>query len=656
MSTVRTSPVPPRGEIERQGDLRALGGADTPGPAQYDRLLELIADVLAAPIVTISLIDAHRVRTLAARGIASGDCDALFAPSADALPGDAPLVVADAAADARFSANPGAIRSGARFIAAAPLRGTDGRRIGALAIMDRAPRDIAPRDLERIQRFAAIVSETLVKEGANQNLKTSQRQLIRFLENVPAAVAMFDRDMRYLGASERWMRDYRLGGQQLVGRSHYEIFPEIPDRWKALHQRCLAGETLRCERDSFARTDGRTEWLRWELHPWRDDRGEIAGLIMLTEVITERVNIEQRLRLTQFTVDNAPDAIFWFDADGKFVFVNQTASERLGYSPEELTRLRVTDIAPETTPEKWRERWGLLLDQEVLVLESVHRHKDGRGIPTEILATLVRHDGRVLGCAFARDITERKVALQALQDARTRAEDANAAKSAFLANMSHEIRTPMTAILGFADFLSEDHVTDAERHDAVDTIRRNGEHLLAVLNDILDLSKIEAGKLELEQISTEPAQVARDVVDLLRPRAMDRGLILETRIAPDAPTTIQSDPVRLRQILTNLIGNAIKFTPAGRVDLDISFDAQRGRLAFEVRDTGLGITPEALSRLFSPFTQADSSTSRRFGGTGLGLTICKRLAEMMGGAISAASVPDRGSTFRVEIPIVPARE
>ncbi|HET6328963.1 MAG TPA: ATP-binding protein, partial [Planctomycetaceae bacterium] len=246
-----------------------------------------------------------------------------------------------------------------------------------------------------------------------------------------------------------------------------------------------------------------------------------------------------------------------------------------------------------------------------------------------------------------------------LEVARRRAEQASQSKSEFLANMSHEIRTPMTAILGFADLLLlEEGIENAsaEKVNSLETIKRNGEHLLEILNDILDLSKIEASSLRIERIRFSPAKIVADVIALMKVRADARRLELKSVYPGPIPETIESDPTRLRQILINLVGNALKFTETGGVQISVRYlpDPHRvgsGRLEFAVRDTGIGMSCDELARLFRPFTQADASTTRRFGGTGLGLTISKRFADLLGGDLVAESEAGRGSTFTVTVAI-----
>jgi PAS domain S-box-containing protein len=239
-----------------------------------------------------------------------------------------------------------------------------------------------------------------------------------------------------------------------------------------------------------------------------------------------------------------------------------------------------------------------------------------------------------------------------LEDAREMAEAASRSKSEFLANMSHEIRTPMTAIIGYSDLLLERGRHEPDVLDALQIIRRNGEHLLSLINDILDISKIEAGAMTVERIPCSPLRLVEDVASLMRVRATDRGLSLSIEFASPVPERIASDPVRLRQILVNLVGNAIKFTERGGVRIVLSCEDPAGenpRLAFEIVDTGIGMTHEEIDRLFSPFYQADASTSRRYGGTGLGLTISLRLAHLLGGTITVDSTPGEGSTFRATV-------
>jgi signal transduction histidine kinase/DNA-binding response OmpR family regulator len=266
-----------------------------------------------------------------------------------------------------------------------------------------------------------------------------------------------------------------------------------------------------------------------------------------------------------------------------------------------------------------------------------------------LIASCVRGQTEMRDIAARMAQLEHASNLEALMEA---AEESNRSKSEFLANMSHEIRTPMTAIQGYADLLMEPDTTESDRLEYVQTIRRNGEHLLRLINDILDLSKIEAGKMTVEHISCSPASVLVEVASLMRVRALDKALDFDVVYETDIPETIQSDPTRLRQIVVNLVGNAIKFTERGGVRIAVRCEQPHSanpRLRIEVADTGIGMTDAQIGVLFTAFSQADTSTTRRFGGTGLGLAICRKLAALLGGEVTVQSTPGHGTSFFLDI-------
>jgi PAS domain S-box-containing protein len=334
---------------------------------------------------------------------------------------------------------------------------------------------------------------------------------------------------------------------------------------------------------------------------------------------------------------------------------------------EEFVLRAPWELSPQRQPdgrvsaEKAREMIEWAMRDGAHFFEWTHKRLDGEEFPASVLLTRVEQAGKVFLLATVRDITAQQQAEEAVRREAARADAANAAKSIFLANMSHEIRTPMTAILGFADMLEStmeccttcpDHqacATRAQNKESLQVIRRNGQLLLELINDILDLAKVEAGKIEFERVPCSPVQIVEETVSLMRVRAVEKDTSLNARYEFPLPETILSDPAKMRQILVNLVNNAVKFTSGGRVEIVVrcvtDAQAERAALAFDVKDTGVGLTPEQIGRLFQPFTQADSSTTRHYGGTGLGLAISKRLAEALGGDVHVVSVPGKGSTF-----------
>jgi|GEM_PF-2833517 len=321
----------------------------------------------------------------------------------------------------------------------------------------------------------------------------------------------------------------------------------------------------------------------------------------------------------------------------------------------------------------------VLLDVEMPILDGFAVLKEVRAnFKAEEVAVIMvtsQNDGKGISRAFEegafdyipKPATDSEIkarvrnairALQLIREQKTlrkEAEAANQSKSAFLANMSHEIRTPMTAILGYAEILELEAKSSQMPElfmDSLDTIKRNGGHLMELINDILDLSKIEADKLDIESIACSPQKIVEEVMELVQVRAEAKGLKLEASYQFPLPTRIHSDPTRIRQILINLIGNAIKFTEVGTIRLETQLLQSPGaepQIQFTVTDQGIGMTESQLANLFRPFTQADSSTTRKYGGTGLGLTICKRLATVLGGDISVTSERNKGSRFSATV-------
>ncbi len=386
--------------------------------------------------------------------------------------------------------------------------------------------------LELFSRQAALILDYSLILSREQALGAQLENFIRF---TPASVAMFDNDMCFLACSQRWITDYEIEGQEIIGKSIYEIFPKMLEDWKGIHQNVLAGAVERRSEDKVTRSNGKTDWMRWEMRPWYKKDQSIGGIMIFTEVITDLKAAEDELRAAKET-----------------------------------------------------------------------------------------------------------------------AESANIAKSNFLANMSHELRTPLNAIIGYSEILIDDAQDDGNTGIIPDLqkITMSGKHLLTLINDILDLSKIESGKMELYIETLNIASMIRDISVTIEPLIKKNNNQLNVNY-PDSSLNMESDLTKIRQVLFNLISNASKFTNEGTINLDVSVESFENTnwIIFAVSDNGIGINPEQMDKLFKSFSQADASTTRKFGGTGLGLVISRKFCQMMGGDITVKSEAGKGSTFSIKLPL-----
>ncbi len=423
----------------------------------------------------------------------------------------------------------------------------------------------------------------------------------------------------------------------------------------------LAGQAQRL-RLSALQPDQSVQTLQIFILPEQDAGGSTSGCqLFVVDVSAEQsaFNALQRSeRRLGLIMDQIPVTVSYIDAQFRYRYINHAQEQWLGRSRAEVSGKTVREVAGDTVWANIESNLSRALAGEAVALERQRTDRlgktvwhSGRHVPD------VNDDGEVVGVyTVFFDTTERALAEQALvtrehelRTAIAAAENASKAKSEFLANMSHEIRTPMNGVLGLTELLLETPLNDQQR-SFLETVRSSGEGLLAIINDILDFSKIEAGKLEMETLDFDLYQSVEDVVQLLVSRAHAKGLDLVTRIDERLPVALRGDPFRFRQVLTNLLGNALKFTQHGQVAVEAALTEDE-RLHVTVRDTGIGISPEACARLFAPFSQADSSTTRRFGGSGLGLAITRHLVEMMGGRIGVHSVEGQGSSFWFNLPL-----
>ena len=530
----------------------------------------------------------------------------------------------------------------------------------------------------RVNARTRALNAALAELGTAQRAaEVARSNLAATLEAIPDLLFEMDKEGRYHDIHTNRSVLLIQPREALLGRTVADVLP--PEAAQTALEALAAANVNGSDygRVIELQVDGQPNWFELSVTTIASRNALTAGdkrFLVLSRYITDRrlneIELEQhrlhletlvqartaelqdanrRLQDTQFAMDSVGIAIHWVDADtGCFLYVNRFATDCLGYTEEEMLDLHVPDIDPNFGTSNFRLASSTLRQNQRSKFESVNITKDGHRIPVEIVVHFLpaRDDTPARYIAFITDITRRKEAEQALISARDVAEAANQAKSSFLANMSHEIRTPLNGITGMVHILRRNGVTpaQAERLDKIDT---SVSHLLQIINDILDISKIEAGKFALNEAPLSIDCLLDNVVAIVADRAQGRKLNLRVERGC-YPACLCGDPTRLQQAVLNYATNAIKFTEHGSVTLRASViedEGQTALLRFEVRDTGIGIPADTVSRLFSAFVQADNSTTRKYGGTGLGLIITRRLAEMMGGEVGVDSQPGVGSTF-----------
>ena len=501
--------------------------------------------------------------------------------------------------------------------------------------------EVALRDIRERKR---------IKEA----LRASEAML-SVASNLPIVLFALDRDGIFILSEGQGLA--ALGDQpgQAVGKSVFDLYRDTPEILSNV-RRAMAGETF------SATVEVGNLAFETCYSPLRDVTGNVIRVLGVSIDVTERIRAEQRLRTSEerweLALRGNNDGLWDWDARTDQVFFSTRWKQMIGYEDHELAN----------RPEEWEGRIHpddlervqqesqkhLRHETDFYTAEYRLRHKDGsyRWVLARGQA-LWDENGRAIRMVGSNtDITERKLAEEALQRAKEHAEMANRSKSEFLANMSHEIRTPMNGVLGMLGLVLDSEVA-GEQREFLDTAKHCAESLLSLLNDILDLSKIEAGRLELGSAPFSIQQAAGDAARMLSIRAKQKGLALKVEIDLEVPDRVVGDPVRLRQVLTNLVGNAIKFTDHGHVTVRVTVDektAAGAKLHFEVRDTGIGIPEDKQAWIFEPFRQVDGSTTRRHEGTGLGLAICNRLVQLMGGRLWVESCPGEGSAFHFILP------
>lgn len=482
---------------------------------------------------------------------------------------------------------------------------------------------------------------------------------------IPDFIFFKDLDSRFVGCNKAYAEKFvGLTESEVIGKTDYDMFAskEIANLNRQRDKEVF--ETGRILRNEISLTlqDGKTYEFETIKTPYYDGKGKISGLIGISRDITQRKRMEDSIRESELRLSLATTSANiglwdWLVQTGVVVF-NSKWAEITGYTLEELAPCNIETWEKLCNPEdlaKSKEKLQSCFshEQELYECELRIKHKSGHWVWVLDRGKVVEWDEqgnpvRMIGTHI--EITDRKHFEEELNNSKKMAELANTMKGQFLANMSHEIRTPMNGVIGFLDLLSKTSLS-SDQSEFVKEAKTASSSLLMIIDDILDFSKIEAGKLSVENIRFNLRTTVRDAIGLLMPKAKEKQLGVYINIKSNVPDEISGDPGRLRQVLNNLVSNAVKFTEKGEVNINVDAVAEtdtHATLRFEVIDTGIGLKQEDMERLFKPFMQADSTTTRRYGGTGLGLAITKELVNLMGGTIQVESTPGNGTTFQIE--------
>jgi PAS domain S-box-containing protein len=545
-----------------------------------------------------------------------------------------------------------------------------------------------------------LTEEIAERKQAEEELRELNNDFITLLENTDDFVYFKDRDNRFLFCSQTLANiTGHRSWRDLTGKDDFEVFPEEAARIYRAEEHPIfnEGKVLLNKVDPYFDAQGERRWVNTNKWPVFDDKGTVVGIFGISRDITEQKQAEEemrRLTLFQQTILNsAPYSIISTTPDGIITVFNPAAERLLGYTAAEVVGKQTPAIwhdAQEIRQHALRlsEELGEKIQPGFDVFTARPKHnlpeerewtvicRDGVRLPVNLSVTMLSDDaGHIIGfVGMLYDLTERKQAEQELvrykehleetvqqrtdelRLARDAAEAANKAKSIFLANMSHELRTPLNAILGFSQLMRKDQSLSASQHDTLEIINNSGDHLLKLINDVLEIAKIEAGKQRLEITTFDLHELVREVSEMMKLRALQKALQLELDQTSEFPRYIKGDEARLRQILVNLVSNAVKFTEQGSVIIRLgSKHNTHHYLLIEVEDSGPGISSTDQQRLFKPFEQLSAGSASQ-AGTGLGLTIVRQFVKLMGGDICVESEMGKGALFRVKLPLQEAEE
>ena len=511
--------------------------------------------------------------------------------------------------------------------------------------------EVAPSPPPDETLASALRKKNAEYQRAIEAFQASEHFLQSLLDHLPVMIYRKDIEGRLTFANRYYCERYGQPLENLLEKTEFDLSPADLAQQKHVDNLKVIATCTTLEKDEVQRKpDGTLSWIHIIKVPITDRSGRVIGTQGMYWDITERKRAEAELLKLSAAVEQSPVSIVVTNLRGNIEYANRRSSEVTGYRNAELVGQNPRILQSGETPSaEYQKLWETITTGGTWRGELHNRRKNGELYWEEAAISPIRDAaGQTTHyLAVKEDITARKRVQEELTSAKLAAEAAAHAKSEFLANMSHEIRTPMNGVIGMTNLLLDTKL-DPEQRQFAESVRNSADNLMTIINDILDFSKIEAGKLTFEELDFELTETIESTMTMLSERALTKGLELINVIADDVPTRLRGDPGRLRQVLTNIVSNALKFTDHGEVVLRVGLESATDThttIRFAVTDTGIGISPETQKRLFQSFSQADSSTTRKFGGTGLGLAISKQLVLLMGGDIGVESAVGHGSTF-----------
>jgi PAS domain S-box-containing protein len=520
----------------------------------------------------------------------------------------------------------------------------------------------------RPQRMIGTHTDITERKQAAEAIRISESRLRLLLDSASEAIYGIDiqGNCTFCNPSCLQMLGYQHA-DELIGKNMHQLIHHkqadgtpFPVEDCRIYQAFMLGKETHADDEVFWRADGSSFPVEYWSHP-QMRRGVVEGAVVTFMDISERIEANKQLVKLSRAVENSPASVVITDLKGRIEYVNPTFTEVTGYAAEEVIGKNPKVLNAYTKPpEFYKELWATILAGNAWHGEFENRKKNGELYFEAASISPIRDDrGNISNfVAVKEDVTQRKRNEEALKKSIIAAQSASLAKSEFLANMSHEIRTPMNAIIGFSHLCLQNELSPTQR-DYLEKVYHSANSLLGIINDILDFSKVEAGKMDVEKTQFQLDSVLKGVATATALRAEEKGLELLFNCGLDVPRILSGDPLRLGQVLNNLVGNAVKFTAAGEIVVRVMIESQTPGhvvLGFTVSDTGIGLTQEQIGKLFQSFSQADASITRKYGGTGLGLAISKRLVELMGGTMWVESKPGKGSVFAFNIPFACPQE